>query len=978
MNKPTLFHVDGSQVALGERIGRGGEGEVYALSGDALHAVKIYSGNGGKERHDKIMAMVLAKLAEQTPLAAFPIKPVKKRNGDFAGFVMRKVSGHKPLFELYSPGARKTSFPNASYPFLVQTASNFANAVGAVHASGCVIGDINHSGILIAETSKVALIDADSFQVSHGSKQFLCRVGVPDYTPPELQGLKLNTVVRTQNHDNFGVAIVIFQLLFMGRHPFAGSYQNGDMPIERAIREHRFAYGRRQVGMKPPPAAPLLKHFPLPLGDAFEAAFGPAATRPGPRQWIMLLNELKRGLRACNANSLHHHWQGAPECPWCRMERLQGISLFLPPYKPGTTTTSAPSGEAFNLEAVWRAIEAISQPGSCPATPKLHDISPEPSAQARQLRSEAWKHKLYGGVAVVIGGFTLIANAGLWFVWIPAGWYGLAQLFGKTADVGNLRSNKTAIERQWAKALGDWQTRCGNEPFAKLKAELAADKNAYKSLAAEEAQRVQKYQQNRRTAQLNAYLDTYYIRRAKIPGIGPGKTSTLASYGIETAADLTSIGRVERVPGFGPTTAINLIAWRRTIESRFVYNPNPNQADHVQLHTIKADIARKAAQLRQKLSNGHAALSRASHHALSLRQVPDPTLQSLHEQKQQLEADLRYVHGSFLAPLGWVAAFLLVVAGMIALANMEPTSRLPAPSTTTTAATPGLEFNEVANGPVAASATAPDEVTQADEIGSSTYYAVRETNIRARASTSTPIVGKLLRGADVYGIVIEAEDNAKRWLKITSGPYRGYYVSAEWNLASQTRPQIDGSMAGYRKTSDVTAAYREPSTSSEVIRQLPPGTPVTLIGITNDGWAEVSLKTGTIAYVDPVNLSGPAETTSEENTTAQTGPAEQPANGAPTPPIPHQNLQSLITPDDYPQSAIYAREQGNVGVQLTIDASGAVAGCSVDRSSGSSVLDLTTCRLLKTRARFAPAQDGSGNSVGGSISTTISWVRRFD
>ena len=27
------------------------------------------------------------------------------------------------------------------------------------------------------------------------------------------------------NHDNFGLAVLIFQLLFMGRHPFSGRYQ---------------------------------------------------------------------------------------------------------------------------------------------------------------------------------------------------------------------------------------------------------------------------------------------------------------------------------------------------------------------------------------------------------------------------------------------------------------------------------------------------------------------------------------------------------------------------------------------------------------------------------------------------------------------------------------------------------------------------------------------------------------------------------
>jgi DNA-binding helix-hairpin-helix protein with protein kinase domain len=78
------------------------------------------------------------------------------------------------------------------------------------------VGDINHSGFLISPEAKVKLIDADSFQVSDGAKHYFCKVGVPEYTPPELQNQPLGGVLRTSNHDAFGLAVVIFQLLFMG------------------------------------------------------------------------------------------------------------------------------------------------------------------------------------------------------------------------------------------------------------------------------------------------------------------------------------------------------------------------------------------------------------------------------------------------------------------------------------------------------------------------------------------------------------------------------------------------------------------------------------------------------------------------------------------------------------------------------------------------------------------------------------------
>jgi DNA-binding helix-hairpin-helix protein with protein kinase domain len=133
------------------------------------------------------------------------------------------------------------------------------------HATGCAIGDVNHSGILVSGRATATLIDADSFQIFDGKVRLPCLVGVPEYTPPELHGQRLETVVRTHNHDAFGLAIVIFQLLWMGRHPFAGTPQGrGDMPIEKAIKEHRFAYSQlRSAGMDAPPGHQSLPIFPL-------------------------------------------------------------------------------------------------------------------------------------------------------------------------------------------------------------------------------------------------------------------------------------------------------------------------------------------------------------------------------------------------------------------------------------------------------------------------------------------------------------------------------------------------------------------------------------------------------------------------------------------------------------------------------------------------------------------------------------------
>ena len=50
-------------------------------------------------------------------------------------------------------------------------------------------------------------------------------------------------MLRTPEHDRFGLAVLVFQLLFMGRHPFAGRHPERAIPVETAMREGLFAFG---------------------------------------------------------------------------------------------------------------------------------------------------------------------------------------------------------------------------------------------------------------------------------------------------------------------------------------------------------------------------------------------------------------------------------------------------------------------------------------------------------------------------------------------------------------------------------------------------------------------------------------------------------------------------------------------------------------------------------------------------------------
>ena len=425
----------GGTLHISKQIGQGGEGAIYETQEQNDIALKLYWPAKAESRRDKIAAMASAQWYKASPFVAFPIDILFSPSGAFVGFVMRKIAGGKPVHMLFSPASRKLEFTSANYKFLVRAAVNIARAVASVHAIGCVIGDVNQSGFLVSEKAVSTLIDCDSFQIVLGNKKFLCLVGTNEYTPPELQGVRFDRVERAPNHDNFGLAILLFQILFMGRHPFSGRYQGtGDMPIERAIGEYRFAYSAQATitKMQPPPAAPLLTDFPSYIGQAFETAFGRAGLhgRPTASNWVSLLESLEKEIIVCGVDSSHHHVRDKP-CPWCRMEQsIPGFIAFI------STQTAVFIPTQIDISQIIVVLRAIREPGPAPNLQTLivapsNLIPTEPSsALISTLTTRAYMGivaSAAGAVAIHLGnsftysGLSVLATGLLVNILVPKG-----------------------------------------------------------------------------------------------------------------------------------------------------------------------------------------------------------------------------------------------------------------------------------------------------------------------------------------------------------------------------------------------------------------------------------------------------------------------------------------------------------------------------------------------------------------------------
>ena len=136
----------------------------------------------------------------------------------------------------------------------------------------------------------------------------------------------------------------------------------------------------------------------------------------------------------------------------------------------------------------------------------------------------------------------------------------------------------------------------------------------------------------------------------------------------------------------------------------------------------------------------------------------------------------------------------------------------------------------------------------------------------------------------------------------------------------------------------------------------------------------------------PVRIN--VSTTPPQITTVQTPPPPAPIVLAPAPsapvappppriqpkgPSPKGNPGNWANSNDYPSRALREEQEGVTRFRVSVGSDGRVASCDITGSSGSSELDSATCSLITRRGRFTPANDGEGQPVSGSWSSSVRW-----
>lgn len=585
----------GGPIDLGDQIGRGGQGSVYRIRGERSLLAKVYHAAIGPDLRDKFQLLVSKRTAELEQHAAWPRDLLWDRSGACRGLVVPAVEAPSVIDRLAHPGEQRQTWPDIDYGFLVHVSLNVMRAAEAIHRAGCVIGDVNDGNVMVLRDGTIRYIDVDSFQCDAGRKRFRSTVGHPLYTPPELQNRDFARVDRTIQHDSFGLAVLIFQLLMQGCHPFAGVPRDGRVRSpEDAIADGVYPHSSSRSRKADPPPGRMPIYCLGPLAALFEQAFE-ASVRPIPSDWCKAIDSYRRSLKSCKSNKRHGYLSNLRHCPLC--------SLAVDPFPSADQRISVSGLRLDELLAKARAAP-VPRPMKEIAVGRERPLDPielePPALPDRLLRMDNPNRpkptaKIAAGVllglGLLFGASSLEGNSQM----TPAAVLAIvAGALMSTVVWSQHSDNRRLIETRKAEAI----SQIGDD-FSSLQAEMRtlleqrSDKASqietlvqssnrdlpqrYASLV--QARRVvEEGKQRIGRAKLDAAreyrehlllqsLRRFAIRRANIPGIGDSRRATLESFGIHTAADI-DLRMVIQIPGFGSELTGRLMQWRRDLEAK--------------------------------------------------------------------------------------------------------------------------------------------------------------------------------------------------------------------------------------------------------------------------------------------------------------------------------------------------------------------------------------------------------------------------
>ena len=346
-------------INVQSKIGRGATATVYKLNYDGhAFAAKIFH-NERRIDSEKVLAM-LANTPENAeveangktyPQFAWPCALLKNSQGEDIGYLMPLVDTTEShtLDYYYDQGLfdKLNSPSEAALSYKLEIAQNLSTIVAELHKHQHYIIDCKPQNIRVfKKTHLVSLIDCDGFSIFGNGRRYPAELLSTDYIAPEAQRQNSLPADLAEPQDRYALAVVLFQLLNRGTHPFQGILAT---PVTTAnTNDEKAALGLYPHGLvglvKIKPRPQSIHHlWDLATRRLFDQAFTAklSAARPSAQEWADHFRSLleNKALVRCDRypDDFRHIRFRDMGCPTCY------IAALSPHRSPVSTTSSKPT-----------------------------------------------------------------------------------------------------------------------------------------------------------------------------------------------------------------------------------------------------------------------------------------------------------------------------------------------------------------------------------------------------------------------------------------------------------------------------------------------------------------------------------------------------------------------------------------------------------------------------------------------------------
>lgn len=340
MSERFIAKVPGSaprRIRLGKVIHKGGgAGRIVAVSGDPSVVAKLYHDPRTAAPYEAKIAAMLERPPALPPIEdgsrrfeqiAWPRAIVEDDRGTFRGFVMPFIdlSQAAPLETLLVKALRRHHGLPENYAFRMFAAQNVAAAVAELHRLGHHIIDLKPQNLSIYKRSMyVAVVDCDGLSIDGGNGiRYPAGQFTDGYRAPETVNAALDPDALGEDQDRFALAVILFQLMNNGIHPFQGVPRRAGTALgteQERINAGLYPYGTRQDRSQAPSPGSIHEYFEPETTDLFRRAFT-TRYRPAAGEWRDHLRALIQdgSLQKCAANAQEHaHFSRG--CGLCAIE----------------------------------------------------------------------------------------------------------------------------------------------------------------------------------------------------------------------------------------------------------------------------------------------------------------------------------------------------------------------------------------------------------------------------------------------------------------------------------------------------------------------------------------------------------------------------------------------------------------------------------------------------------------------------------